>query len=114
MSFFTPSEVMQLCRVNKEANYIAKKVFATSKIDLKAINLRLVKLFARSEQLRVTKDSLQFFDQYKDLLFHEILAHYKNLRKIVINLNHIFTEDQVSTLLKKLTNFTLQKSVKTL
>jgi hypothetical protein len=92
LTYFSPCEVIQLSRINKEAHYIAKKVFATTKIDLQRINLRLIKFFTRTEQIKISKDSLQFFDQYKESLFNEILLHYKNLKKLVINLNHIFEE----------------------
>jgi len=114
LSYFTPSEIIEISRVNKEAHYIAKKVFATCKIDLERINLRLVKFFTRTEQLRISKDSLQFFKQFKESLFNEILLHYKSLNKLILNLNHIFEESRVDWLLDRLSKFSLQSTVTTL
>ena len=48
LSFMSPQEIIEISRVNKEAHYIAKKVFTTQKIDLERINLRLIKFFTRA------------------------------------------------------------------
>ena len=61
LSYFTPNEIMEISRVNKEAHYISRKVFAMRSIDLEKINIRSVKFFKRAEKLRITKDSLNFF-----------------------------------------------------
>ena len=61
LSFFTPSEIMEISRINKEAHYIAKKVFGTRCVDLERINIRSVKFFKRAEKIKITKDSLSFF-----------------------------------------------------
>ena len=83
---------MEISRVNKEAHYIAKKVFGTRSVDLEKINIRSVKFFRRAEKIKITKDSLNFFQQYKDNFFEEILSHYRSSKKIVINLNWLFEE----------------------
>lgn len=58
LSYFTPLEVIELSRVNKEAHYISKKVFETRKVELHKISLRLVKLFHRAHMIRISKDSV--------------------------------------------------------
>ena len=45
LSYFSPQEIAELGRVNKEARYITKKVCGTRKVELCKINLRLVKFF---------------------------------------------------------------------
>lgn len=62
LSFFSPKEVIELSRVNKEAHYISKKVFETRKVELHKISLRLVKFFHRANVIRISKDSVQFFE----------------------------------------------------
>jgi Ran GTPase-activating protein (RanGAP) involved in mRNA processing and transport len=42
----------------------------------------------------MTKDSLAFFQQYKERFFVEILSHYKKVRRLTINLNFLFEEDK--------------------
>ena len=114
LSFFTPSEIMEISRVNHEAHYIAKKVFGTRSVDLEKINIRSVKFFRRAEKIKITKDSLNFFQQYKDNFFEEILNHYRSSKKIVINLNWLFEERLKDKLFDKLCEFTLQANIKTL
>lgn len=65
LSYFTPNEIIEISRVNKEAHFISKKVFGTRKIDLERINIRSVKFFKRAEKIKIGKDSLGFFTQYK-------------------------------------------------
>jgi uncharacterized protein YqfB (UPF0267 family) len=65
LSFFSPNEIIEISRVNKEAYFISRKVFGTRKIDLEKINIRTIKLFKRAEKIRITKDSLPFFSQFK-------------------------------------------------
>lgn len=115
LSYFTPLEVIEISRVNKEAHYISKKVFETRKVELHKISLRLVKFFHRAHMIRISKDSVQFFDQFKEKFFQEILVHYRSLRKFIINLNYIFGDNTiVEKLFSKLAKFTLDPRVKTI
>lgn len=114
LSFFTPNEIIEISRVNKEAHYISKKVFGMRRVDLEKINIRTVKLFKRAEELRVTHKSLNFFSQFKDVFFEEILAHYRGLTKFVINLNWLFEERQKDTLFDKMAGFVLKPNIRTL
>ena len=61
LSFFTPNEIIEISRVNKEAHYISKKVFGMRLVDLERINIRTVKLFKRAEKIRVNHHSINFF-----------------------------------------------------
>jgi len=61
MSYFSPSEVIELGRVNREARYISKKVFGARIVNLERINIKSVKFFERAEEIRITQDSLVFF-----------------------------------------------------
>lgn len=70
LSFFSPNELIEISRVNKEAYFISRKIFGTRKIDLEKINIRTIKLFKRAEKINITKDSLPFFSQFK----HNFLA----------------------------------------
>ncbi len=58
------------------------------------INLGTVKFFERTEEIKITKDSLSFFNVYKENFFREILFHYKNVRRLTINLNFLFEDDK--------------------
>jgi len=78
------------------------------------INLRLVKFFQRVEQIRISKDSLSFFNQFKPVFFQQILSHYKNLRKFLINLNFIFEEREIDSLLDRIAQFQMQENVRTI
>ena len=62
----------------------------------------------------MSKDSLKFFDQYQDRFFEEILNHYKNLRKFILNLNCFFDEKQVDTVIGKLSEFQLGPAIRVL
>ena len=114
LSFFTPNEIIEISRVNKEAHYISKKVFGMRLVDLDRINIRTVKLFRRAEKLRVSHHSLNFFSQYKDVFFEEILANYRGLTKLIINLNFLFEVRQKDQLIEKLSNFSLKPNIRTL
>jgi Leucine-rich repeat (LRR) protein len=61
LSFFTPNELIEISRVNKEAHFITKKIFGHSKVCLEKINIRSVKLFKRAEKIKISQDSLGFF-----------------------------------------------------
>jgi hypothetical protein len=80
--------------VNKQALFLCKRAYAPKRVNLHKINLGTVKFFERSEEIKMTKDSLTFFTQYKDAFFVEILSHYKNVRRLTINLNFLFEEDK--------------------
>ena len=114
LSYFTPNEIIEISRVNKEAHYISKKVFAMRVVDLDKINIRTVKLFRRAQKIRVTHESLIFFQSYKDVFFEEILAHYRGLTKLIINLNWLFEERLKDSLFEKLASFTLKPNIRTL
>jgi hypothetical protein len=90
LSYFTPNEVIELGRVNREARYISKKVFSARTVHLERINIKSVKFFERAEEIRITQDSLVFFQQFKDNFLEEILEHYKNLVTVSISLNFLF------------------------
>lgn len=51
LSYFSPNEVIEMSRINKEAHYITKKVITTNKIDLERINLRVIKIFSKAQQI---------------------------------------------------------------
>lgn len=62
LSFFTPEEiVMNLRRVNKEALVLCRRVFKTKIVQLEKITLKTVKFFERAEEIRISKESLNFF-----------------------------------------------------
>lgn len=114
LAFFTPNEIIEISRVNKEAHYISKKVFGMRCVYLEKINILTVKLFRRAEKLKVTHHSLNFFQQFKDVFFEEILAHYRGLTKLIINLNFLFDERLKDSLIEKLASFNLKPNVRTL
>ena len=64
--------------------------------------------------MRISKDSLTFFNQFKPVFFQQILSHYKNLRKFLINLNFIFEEKEIDSLLDRLAQFQMQENVRTI
>jgi hypothetical protein len=107
LSYFTPNEVIELGRVNREARYISKKVFKARKVFLEKINIKSVKFFERAEEIRITQDSLSFFQQFKDNFFEEILEHYKNLLTVSISLNFLFDQQIKDHLFEKLSKFEL-------
>ena len=61
LSYFTTHEIIEISRVNKEAHYIAKKVFGTRCVNLEKVTIRTVHLLRRAEMIKITKDSLVFF-----------------------------------------------------
>jgi hypothetical protein len=105
LSYFSPAEIIDISRVNKEAYFITRKVFGTRQIDLEKINIRTVKLFRRAEKLKITKDSLPFFSQYKRNFLAQIFDHYKNMKTLVINLNFLFEEANKDRLFDILADF---------
>lgn len=105
LSFFSPNEIIDISRVNKEAYFITRKVFGTRSIDLEKINIRTVKLFRRAEKLKITKDSLSFFAQFKRNFLAQIFDHYKNMSTLVINLNFLFEESSKDRLFDILADF---------
>lgn len=114
LSFFTQEEILEtLRRINKEALVLCKKAFAARRVTLHSINLKAVKFFERAEEIKITKDSLMFFNQFKDNFFEEILTHYKNVKTFTTNLNFLFEEDKKDKLFEKLSNFTLKENVLT-
>lgn len=77
LSYFTPEEIiLNLRRVNKEALVLCKRVYATRVVQLEKISLKSVKFFERAQEIRISKESLNFFDQYRDEFFEEVLDHY--------------------------------------
>ena len=114
LGYLSQQEIIEISRVNKEAHYIAKKVFTTRKINLERINLRLIKFFSRTQKLRITRESLNFFQTYKESLFEEILFHYNSLQKVVLNFNYFFKDEEIDMLLQKLSRFSLRPTVATL
>ena len=93
LSFFTPEEIVHhLRRVNKEALVLCKQFWSTRVVKLEKITLRSVKFFERTQELRVSKESLNFFAVYKDEFFQEILNHYKLVRTFTVNLNFLFDD----------------------
>ena len=114
LSFFTLNEQIEISRVNKEAHYICKKVFAMRLVDLEKVNIRTVKMFRKAEKLRIRHSALEFFSKFKDELFIEILEHYRGLNKFIVNLKDLFSEKQKDQLLERLASFTLGPKIKTL
>ncbi len=75
--------------------------------------MKTVKFFWRAEEIIISKDSLSFFENYKDNFFQEILSHYKNVKTFTINLNFLFEEDKKDKLFEKLSQFKLGPNIKT-
>lgn len=69
-------------------------------MQLHKINLGTVKFFERTEEIKIQKESFGFFQQYRDNFFLEILAHYKNVRRLTINLNFLFEIDKIEKFLE--------------
>lgn len=114
LSYFSSEEiVLNLRRVNKEAFSLCKRIFTTRVVPLEKINLRTVKFFERAQEIRISKESLEFFSKFKDEFFEEILMHYKNVKILTINLNFLFDDNKKEQIIKKFSNFTLKKHVKT-
>ena len=114
LSFFTQEEIIEtLRRVNKEALVLCKRAYAPKRVALHRINLESVKFFERTEEIKVSKDSLVFFQTYKDAFLEEILHHYKNMKKITVNLNFLFEEDKKDKFFEQISKFTLKESIST-
>ena len=91
LSFFTPEEiVLNLRRVNREALFLCKRIYQTKTVQLEKISLKSVKFFERAAEIKITKETLNFFGVYKDEFFEQILSDYKNLKTLTINLNFLF------------------------
>jgi hypothetical protein len=99
--------------VNKEALVLCKRAYAARRVSLHKISLKTVKFFERAEEIKITRDSLAFFAQFRDNFFDEILTHYKNVKRLTINLNFLFEEDKKDRLFEKLANFTLRENIAT-
>ena len=114
LSYFTPEEiVMNLRRVNKEALVLCKRVFTTKIVKLEKINLMSVKFFERAEEIRISKESLNFFIQFKDEFFEEILNHYRNVKTFTVNLNFLFDTTYQDKIIEKICQFDLPKNIQT-
>ena len=114
LSFFTQEEIIEsLRRVNKEALVLCKRAFAARRVSLHKINLKSVKFFERAEEIKITEGSLPFFAQFKDNFFEEILTHYKNVKRLTVNLNFLFEPEKKDRLLEKLASFTLKEHINT-
>lgn len=83
-------------------------------VDIERINLRSVNFFKRALNLRISKDSIGFFEQYQDSFFQEILDSYMNVSKVIINMNWLFDINVIDKFFEKFTNFALNKYTKTL
>lgn len=101
--------MLNLRRVNKEALVLCKRVYATRVVPLEKITLRSVKFFERAQEIRISKESLNFFSSYKDEFLMAILEHYKNVSAFTINLNFLFDDQKKDRILDKITTFALQK-----
>ena len=114
LSYFTPEEiVMNLRRVNKEALVLCRRVFKTKVVHLEKISLKSVKFFERAEEIKISKESLNFFNQYKDTFFEEILNHYSNVNIFTINLNFLFDEKLKDMIINKISQFELKRNIQT-
>jgi len=104
LSYFTPEEiVLNLRRVNKEALVLCRRVFKTKVVQLEKITLKTVKFFERAEEIRISKESLNFFSQYKDEFLEEIMRHYSNVKIFTINLNFLFDDQLKNRIVEKIT-----------
>ena len=92
---------------------LCRRVFKTKIVQLEKINLKSVKFFERAEEIRISKESLNFFNTYKDEFLEEILNHYKNVKIFTINLNFLFDEQRKDKIIEKITQFELRRNIKT-
>jgi len=114
LSFFTPEEIiMNLRRVNKEALVLCKRVYETKVVQLEKITLKSVKFFERANEIKISKESLKFFNVFKDEFFEEILSHYSNVRTLTINLNFLFDEVRKEKIIEKISSFSLKRNIHT-
>jgi len=98
-----------LRRINKEALFVCKKAYSARRVSLHKISLKTVKFFQRAEEIILNKESLIFFEQFKDNFFDEILNHFKNVKTLTINLNFLFESEKKDKLFEKLSMFSLKK-----
>ena len=76
--------------------------------------MKSVKFFERAQEIRISKESLTFFNLFKDKFLQEILGHYRNVKTFTINLNFLFDDVKKDRIIEKISQFTLQKNIKTL
>ena len=105
--------MINLRRVNKEALALCKRMYSARVVPLEKITLRSVKFFERAQEIRISKESLNFFSSYKDEFLTEILDHYRNVKAFTINLNFLFDDQKKDRILDKISSFALQKQIKT-
>lgn len=103
LTFFSQEEIINLRRINRQALQLCKRAYAPKRVQLHRINLGTVKFFERAEELKMTKDSLAFFGQFKESFYLEILNHYKNVKRLTINLNFLFEEDKKNAFIERIT-----------
>ena len=101
--------MINLRRVNKEALALCKRMYSARVVPLEKITLRSVKFFERAQEIRISKESLNFFSSYKDEFLTEILDHYRNVKAFTINLNFLFDDQKKDRILDKISSFALQK-----
>ena len=92
---------------------LCKRIFKTKIVQLEKINLKSVKFFERAEEIRISKESLNFFSMYKDDFFEEILDHYRNVKIFTINLNFLFDDQRKDKIIEKISQFELKKNIRT-
>ena len=103
LQFFTQEELIEtLRRVNRQSLSLCQRAYAPKKVLLHKINLGTVKFFERTEEIKITKDSLPFFGQYRENFFLEILAHYRNVRRLTVNMNFLFEQEKMDGFLDML------------
>lgn len=103
ITYFTQEEIIEtIRRINKQALALCKRTYAPKRVQLHKINLGTVKFFERTEEIKITNDSLGFFQQFEENFFKEILAHYKNLNRLTISLNFLFEEERKNKFLELL------------
>jgi hypothetical protein len=82
-------------------------------VQLEKITLKSVKFFERASEIRITKESLNFFNAFKDEFYQEILTHYTNVRTFTINLNFLFDCNKKDQIIDKISHFPLNRNVLT-
>jgi hypothetical protein len=113
LQFFTQEEIIEtLRRVNHQALALCKRAYAPKRVQLHKITLSTVKFFERTEEIKVTKDSLSFFTVYRENFFREILSHYKNVSRLTINLNFLFEDEKKDRFLEMISGIHQQVPLK--
>ena len=56
-------------RINRQSLLLCKRAYAPKKVQLHKINLGTVKFFERTEEIKLTMESLGFFAQYQESFF---------------------------------------------